>query len=173
MATSHDDENGIFTCPPVVESLDDVPDDFKGAYDVDPERPAQFLLTAEGHELRAMYEEMAGLNAELEKLKARDDKLTKNKRTIEATLLAEVARAGVKAGLQEGVSNLLQTRHKFTVQPSDDGSGPVVRAETAYGEFPVETIVTTFLESDDGVPYRQKKSGATPGMFTQMVAKLR
>ncbi|WP_192259328.1 hypothetical protein [Mesorhizobium caraganae] len=172
MAT-HTDENGTFTCPPVVESLDDMPQDFRGAYAVDPDRPDQFLLTAEGHELRALYEELASLTAETKSLEARDAKLTKNKRTLEATLLAAIASAGVKPAFQEGVSDILQRRHKFTVQPSDDGSGPIVMAETAYGAFPVETIVSSFLGSDDGLPYRQKKSGATAGMFTQMINKLR
>lgn len=172
MAT-HIDENGTFTCPPVVDSLEDVPKDFRGAYEADPDQPELFRLTEEGHELRALYEEMASLDAELKTLKARDDKITKAKRTVEASLISAIASAGVKPAFQEGVSDILQKRHKFTVQPSDDGSGPVVMAESAYGAFPVETIVTSFLESDDGVGYRQKKSGATPGMFTTMINKLR
>lgn len=47
-------------------------------------------------------------------------------------------------------------------------------AKTAYA-YPMETVVTNFLESDDGVAFRTtKRGGSAPlaSMFTQMANKL-
>ncbi|TGR83610.1 hypothetical protein EN866_33840 [Mesorhizobium sp. M2D.F.Ca.ET.223.01.1.1] len=174
MAKPYIDEHGVFSMPVLVHSMDDVPDDCKEAYQVHPKYPDRFILTGEGRELKAWYEgEMKRLSDQIESLSARHAKAEQDKATVERSLTAEVAKAGIKQGLQEGVVALIQERNKFVVQPSDDGTGAIVIAASAYGGFPVDRVVASFLESDDGVGYRQAKRGApTVGKFTQMIQKV-
>ncbi|RWA85917.1 hypothetical protein [Mesorhizobium sp.] len=165
--------DSAFNYPELVETLDDVPDDFKSAYVEDAEHPDTFVLTAEGRELKALHEEKTRLDAELECLKTKHAKFQKSQDTIAATLRAAIKRAGVKPELHEGLAALLQGQNKFVVQASDDGSGALVMAKTDYGAFPVDKVLTTFLESDDGVGYRPaKRGGPTAGKFTQMINRV-
>ncbi|MER9921627.1 hypothetical protein NKJ84_01555 [Mesorhizobium sp. M0048] len=174
MAKPYVDEHGMFSMPVLVNSMDDVPDDFKEAYRVHPKYPDRFILNDEGRELKAWYEgERDRLSTEIERLSAGHAKAKRDRETVERSLAAEIAKAGIKPGLQEGVAALLQQRNKFVVQASDDGSGAVVIATSAYGGFPVERVVASFLESDDGVGYRQKRSAPTAGKFTQRINRLR
>ncbi|TIX17244.1 MAG: hypothetical protein E5V41_11490 [Mesorhizobium sp.] len=174
MAKPYIDEYGLFSMPVLVTSMDDVPDDCKEAYRVHPKYPDRFILTDEGRELKEWYEgQMRLIATETERLSTTHAKAKRDKETIERSLAAEVAKAGVKPGLHEGLAALLLERNKFVVQASGDGSGAVVIARTAYGAFPVEKVLTTFLESDDGVGYRQgKRGGPTVGKFTQMINRV-
>ncbi|MDX8537847.1 hypothetical protein RFM23_09455 [Mesorhizobium abyssinicae] len=165
--------DSAFDYPELVQTLDDVPDDLKAAYAEDPANPSTFILTALGRELKALHAEKTALDAAVESLAAKHSKFLKSQTAITSSLMAAIKRANVKPELHEGLAALLQERNKFVVQPSDDGSGATVVSKTDYGAWPVETVLTQFLQSDDGVGYRQgKRGGPTVGKFSQMINRV-
>lgn len=129
-------------------------------------------MTALGRELKALHAEKTALDTAVESLKAKHSKFQKSQGTVMSSLMAAIKRANVKSELHEGLAALLLERNEFVVQPSDDGSGATVVAKTAYGAFPVEKVLTAFLESDDGVGYRPAKRAVPVGRFAQMINRV-
>lgn len=178
--TQYLDEDGIFTAPTVVTSLNDVPDEFRDMYEEREDQPGKHFLTDDG---RALHEEMmervtairtkhaerlSSADKEIEKLRAE-----RQRNAVEAPIRLALTRAGVKDALHGAAIALLRQKHEFEVEEADDGDGHTVLARTQFGLVSVDDVVGALLDSDDGSDFRPaNRVRSAEGTFSAMIAGL-
>ncbi len=99
------------------------------------------------------------------------DMAAKRKRqTVRSALSHALTEAGVSEGLAAGAAALIEATENVEVE--DNGFGPVVLGHTKLGLKSAERLALDFLASDDGAPFRPRRSAPSDGYFADMVRQM-
>lgn len=175
-------EDGTFAAPLHVANIADVPPTHADWYEPTGKggKKAFRLVEHIWKELREPFEHQV---AELERQRAelianseanleRARALHKAER-INTALSAALKSAGVSAGLVAGAAALLSDSNSFEVEPTYDGTGIVVMAQTPTGMHSIDGLVEAFLDSDEGLAFAPKRTAPNDAYFASLIAGLK
>jgi hypothetical protein len=165
--------------------LPTVPEEYRIAYrpvdeDDDDCEGYDFILCASAaNYVTEAKAEIARLTAALETLQVEGParvaaaKQEAHDHAVHVTLQSALARAGVKAGLLEGATDLLRAKNDFEVEVSDDRKKKrVVHARTERGLVTVDALVQQFVTTE-GAAYLERRAAPIGGHFNQLQSGLK
>ena len=165
-------KDGTFACPQHVTDLDKIPEEWRSAYAFQNSKNRWRMRDHIWHEIAPLAAQLVEAEAKLADLNTSYEKMMGGltKGAINDALEASLKQAGVKQGLLSGAVALLKEAHAFDVDRT--GETAIVFAATDYGAHPIETVVSAFLESEDGHPFLGAALAPADGHFSSLVADL-
>jgi hypothetical protein len=170
------DENGCFTWPRSLPSLEGVPDEIAGGYEPDgdgfrlhPDVAAEVeACEATMAEMQAAHDaEMAEIKESSAKLRAHADEVVKIRQIRDALIVG-----GVKPGLVNGAAKYLLGTLAIDVAETDDG-GVEVTVAGVYGPVSVSHAVESWLQTPEGEAYMPERPSPDAGRYSQQIAALK